>query len=97
MQYRLNENSVERMEEDILDNSRVEVKSEFAKLCLIFITILLLSRVTILIGEGDVSGISPFGLAFFISVIVGGDRNKIIVSGVGALVGYFTINATLKD
>ncbi|MDQ0151287.1 stage II sporulation protein E [Eubacterium multiforme] len=97
MQYRLNENSVERMEEDILDNNRVEVKSEFAKLCLIFITILLLSRVTILIGEGDVSGISPFGLAFFISVIVGGDRNKIIVSGAGALIGYFTINATLKD
>lgn len=97
MQYRLNQNTVEGIEENILDKSRLEFKSEFAKLCVIFITIILLSRVTILIGEGDVSGISPFGLAFFISVILSGDRNKIVVAGAGALIGYFTINVTLKD
>lgn len=97
MQYRLNGGAFKRFEEGIDNNSKVEVRSEPTKLAVIFIASLLLSRVAIMIGEGDISGVSPFGLAFLISVVAGREQGKVIVASIGALIGYFTINATLKD
>lgn len=97
MQYRLNGGAFKRFEEGIDNNSKVEVRNEPAKLVVIFIATLLLSRVTIMIGEGDIAGVSPFGLAFLISVVAGREQSKVVVASVGALIGYFTINATLKD
>lgn len=92
MQYRLNGTAIKSFEK-----SATEIRTEPIKLALIFITTLLLSRVTIMVGEGDIVGISPFGIAFLISIILERDDSKVITASIGALVGYFTVNAMLKD
>lgn len=94
MQYRLNREVLKNFNEEA--ENKVEIKNEPTKLAIIFMSALLLSRVAIMIGEGDISGVAPFGIAFLISVIASREQGKIIAS-IGALVGYFTINTTLKD
>ena len=95
MQYRLNREVLKNFNEEA--ENKVEIKNEPTKLAIIFMSALLLSRVAIMIGEGDISGVAPFGIAFLISVIASREQGKIIIASIGALVGYFTINTTLKD
>ncbi|WP_338586779.1 stage II sporulation protein E [Clostridium baratii] len=92
MQYRLNGSAIKGFEK-----GAVITRTEPIKLALIFITTLLLSRVTIMVGEGDIVGISPFGIAFLISIVLEKNQSKVLTASIGGLVGYFTINNMLKD
>lgn len=95
MQYGLSGGRIKGLSKK--NSKKLEFREGALTLCVIFVTSILLSRVTIMFGEGDISGVSPFGLAFLISMVMTKSQNKIISSATGAIVGYFTVNATLSD
>ena len=95
MQYGLSGGRIKGLSKK--NSKKIELGEDSFILCIIFITSLLLSRVTIMFGEGDISGVSPFGLAFLISIVMTKTQNKILSAATGAIIGYFTVNATLSD
>ena len=89
MQYGLKVENYKRVNDkkSVLVDERENILSYLA----ILLASILISRVTLLLNRGDISGMAPFGIAFLISIGTLKDIKKYLIASVGVVMGYMTI------
>lgn len=75
----------------------VWIKTSLAKFITILIAGILLGRVSLLLNKSDRSSIAPIGIAYLIAVVTKGNKRTSVVSAIGIIIGYLTINDLLTD
>ncbi|NLK94598.1 MAG: stage II sporulation protein E [Clostridiales bacterium] len=69
---------------------KININKEILMLVFMFIGGILISRVTVFFNMEGAEAMAPFGVAYFISVILMKDHKKTIVSFIGIISGYLT-------
>ena len=89
MQYRIDMESYKRVGQE--KKNKFKVKEEPLIMLSVFLCGLLVSRVLILIENNNVNIIAPFGLAYIMAISAKSNEKRVVMGGIGVLLGYLTI------
>lgn len=96
MQYGIELETYKRIEK-IKEKRGAILENEHFKILGIILMAFLLSRVTLYVGLGDETGVSPFGIAYIIAIMIKGREKEGIIASIAVLSGYITINSNLTN
>lgn len=94
MQYGLNLTTYKKEE---VGKKMRSVKSKLLMMISLLLGGLLISRVIIHLNVDSQGGMAPFGLAYLISIIRIKDYKRVMIAGVGVIIGYLTISTQLAN
>lgn len=97
MQYGLNVNKYEEVKNVQKVNKKLNLNIPMISFAFIFMSGILLGRVSLLLNQSDTKGIAPFGIAYLIAISIRNNKLKSIIAGVGVALGYLTIINSLND
>ena len=89
MQYGIDMESYKRVGQE--KKNKFKVKEEPLIMLSVFLCGLLVSRVLILIENNNVNIIAPFGLAYIMAISAKSNEKRVVMGGIGVLLGYLTI------
>ena len=89
MQYRIDMESYKRVGQE--KKNKFKVKEEPLIMLSVFLCGLLVSRVLILIENNNINIIAPFGLAYIMAISAKSNEKRVVMGGIGVLLGYLTI------
>lgn len=95
MQYGLDVGRYERVKED--KGRILSMKERPIVLIGILLGGILISRVTLFLNKGNISGIAPFGIAYLVAMAMKRGEKKWIWGGAGVFIGYLTITNNMSE
>ena len=93
MQYRLNLSTHKKEQE----NKEINTRREITMLIGLLLGGMLISRVIVYLNTDTINGMAPFGIAFFIAIMMTKDKKKIFATFIGTMIGYCTIVNNINE
>lgn len=98
MQYELNLNSYTDMRKQNEIRKKLWAKTSTLRLFIIFISGVLLGRITLLLNGTDYRGFAPFGIAYLVAIcLIVTNKKKCILSSLGVCIGCFSMWHSIND
>ena len=94
MQYGLNLTTYKK---EKTEKNAISIKRDILIMISLLLGGLLISRVVIYLSANNLEGIAPSGLAYLMSITMIKNYKRIIIAGIGVIIGYLTISTQLAN